>query len=176
MNTVDFREVQRFGTWWAWAAVVAGNILFLVAFVRQVVFRNPFGPQPVADIVIISGTGFMLLLLLFLFSIKLKTRISDEGIQYQYFPFQFRERIIEWNELRDAYMREYNSQLEYGGWGMRTGTKKTGKAINTSGSSATGLQLQYHDGTRFLIGTRQPDEIQKIIEQVLAAGKINRGI
>lgn len=176
MDTVDFKEVQRFGTGWAWAAVIAGNILFLVAFVQQVVFHKPFGPQPVADIVIIIGTGFMLLVLLFLFSIRLMTRITDKGICYRYFPFQFRETRIEWHELRDAYMRDYNALLEYGGWGIRVGTEKTGTAVNSSGSSTTGLQLQFRNGKLFLIGTRRPDEIQKIIAQVMAAGKINRGI
>ena len=43
-----------------------------------------------------------------------------------------------WDKLRDAYIREYNSFHEYGGWGIRT-------------------------GKLFLIGTKRPEEIQRII-------------
>lgn len=156
--------------------VVALNILFLFAFVQQVILGRPFGPEPVADSILYIGTGIMLLVLFFLFSIKLKTRITEAGIFYRLYPFQLKEIKIEWSELRDAYMRDYNSFFEYGGWGLRSGTEKTGKAVNTSASSGRGLQLQFKDGKRLLIGTRKPDTMAQLIENIIASGKINRGI
>lgn len=176
MNTIDFKEVQRFKTLWAWLGVAALNILFLYAIVQQVILDKPFGTKPAPDVVLIIVELFLLLLFFFLMSIKLKTRINETGIYYQFYPFQFKETKIEWHELRDAYMREYNSYHEYGGWGIRTGTKKTGKAINTSGSSNKGFQLQFNDGNLLLIGTARPAEMQLIVDTVIAAGKINRGV
>jgi Na+/melibiose symporter-like transporter len=176
MNTTDFNEVQRFKTWWAWVAAAALNVLFIYAIVQQVILGKPFGTKPAPDVVLIITEIFFLLLLFFLMSIKLKTRINDAGIYYRFYPFQFKETKIEWHELRDAYMREYNSYHEYGGWGIRTGTKKTGKAINTSASSNKGLQLQFNDGGLLLIGTARPAEMQLIIAAVIEAGKINRGV
>ena len=176
MNTVDFKEVQRFKTWWAWLAVGAFNVLFIYAIVQQIFLGTPFGPKPAPDFVLILVELFLLIIFIFLISIKLKTSITDTGIYYHFIPFQLTETLIEWHELKDAYIRTYDSFHEYGGWGIRTGSTKTGKAINTSASSNKGLQLQFNDGKLLLIGTRSPDEIQLILDAVIASGKINRGV
>jgi len=176
VSSIDFKEVQRFKTWWAWLAVGAMNGLFLYAIIQQIILGKAFGAKPAPDYVLLIVEFFMILLLLFLISIKLKTSITDSGIYYRFYPFQFKQTEIMWHELRDAYMREYNSFHEYGGWGIRYGTAKVGRAINTSASSGTGLQLQFNDGKLLLIGTRRPDEIQMIIDSIISSGKINRGI
>ena len=173
---INFKEVQRFKIWWAWLTVVAFNLLFMYAIVQQVFFGKSFGSKPAPDLVLIVIEIFLLLFLFFLFSIKLKTSITDTGICYRFYPFQFKETLIEWHELKDAYLREYNSLYEYGGWGLRTGTEKTGRAINTSASGNVGLQLKFNDGKLLLIGTSKPDEIKLIIDAVIASGKINRRI
>jgi len=176
MSSINFKEVQRFKTWWAWLAVAAFNVVFVYAIIQQIFLHKPFGPKPAPDLVLIIVELFFLLLLFFLTQIKLKTSITDTGIYYRFFPFQFKETLIEWHELNDAYIRHYNSFYEYGGWGIRTGTAQTGRAINTSASSSRGLQLQFNDGKLLLIGTRRPDEIKEIIDAAIASGKINRGV
>ena len=176
MNAIDFKEKQGFKTWWAWLGAVALNVLLLYAIMQQVILGKPFGTKPAPDLVLIMVEIFLLLVLVFLMSIKLKTRINDTGIYYRFYPFQFKETKIEWHELRDAYMREYNSLYEYGGLGIRYGSKKTGRALNTSASSNKGLQLQFNDGKLLLIGTAKPAEMQLIINTVIEAGKINRGV
>ena len=105
-----------------------------------------------------------------------KTNITDQGIAYRYYPFQFTTTFIRWDELTDAYMRPYHSLYEYGGWGIRIGSPKTGKAINTSQSCNVGLQLQFTDGRLLLIGTKNPAEIKIIIENIIAAGKLRRHV
>ncbi len=176
MTSTDFNEVQGFKTWWAWLSVAALNVFFIYAIVQQVILGEPFGTKPAPDYVLIIVELFFLLLLLFLKLVRLKTRITEAGIYYRYYPFHFKEKLIEWHELRDAYMREYNSLYEYGGWGIRTGAEKCGKALNTSASSNIGLQLQFNNGKLLLIGTRKPDEIKLIIDSIIASGKINRGV
>lgn len=173
---INFKEVQRFKIWWAWLTVIAFNLLFMYAIVQQVFFGKSFGTKPAPDFMLIIIEIFLLLFLFFLVSIKLKTSITHTGIYYRFYPFQFKEILIEWHELKDAYLREYNSLYEYGGWGLRTGTEKTGRAINTSASGNVGLQLKFNDGKLLLIGTSKPDEIKLIIDAVIASGKINRRI
>lgn len=175
-NAIDFKETQGFRTWWAWLAVTALNLLFMYAIVQQLIFGKPFGNTPAPGYVLVLIELLLLLLLLFLRSIKLKTRISDAGISYRFYPFQFNETFIEWHELNDAYIRQYNSFYEYGGWGIRAGTSQTGKAINTSASSNLGLQLEFSNGNRLLIGTKRPGEIAQILDSVIDAGKINRRV
>jgi hypothetical protein len=176
MDVIDFKEVQRFRVWWAWLAVAALNVVFIYGIVQQVILGKPFGSKPAPDAVLIVIEIFFLAFLFFLVSIKLRTRITNTGIYYQFLPFHLKERLIEWHDLKDAYMREYNSFQEYGGWGIRIGSPKTGRAINTSESCNRGLQLQFNDGRFLLIGTKSPDEIQKILDAVMASGIINRGI
>jgi hypothetical protein len=173
---MNFNEVQRFKVWWAWLSVIALNIIFIYAIVQQIIIGKAFGPEPAPDYVLIISELLCLLFLFFLRSVKLKTKINKTGIYYCFYPFQFKETLIEWHELRDAYMRQYNSFYEYGGCGVRVGTAKTGKAINTSASSNVGLQLEFNNGKLLLIGTRRPDEIRLIIDAVIASGKINRGV
>jgi len=175
-NVIDFNEVQRFRTWWVWLAVIALNILFVYAFIQQVILGIPFGTKPATDLMLILIGSLPLALLFLLLSVKLRTRITNTGIYYRFYPFQFKETGIEWHELKDAYLRPYHSFHEYGGWGIRTGSAKTGNAVNTSASSSTGLQLQFNDGKLLLIGTAKPAEIKQILDIIMSSGKINRGI
>lgn len=114
--------------------------------------------------------------LYFLFSIRLKTTIDEDGIHYRFYPFQNKVTTVEWNELSDVYMREYNSFYEFGGYGIRVGSQKTERAINTSASSNVGLQLEFKDGNFLLIGTKRPNEISQIIEHQISLGKVRWGI
>ena len=43
-------------------------------------------------------------------------------------------------------MRPYNSLLEYGGWGIRVGSPKTGNAINTSIGQPGGFSSRFREG------------------------------
>jgi hypothetical protein len=176
MSIKEFKEVQRFRIWWAWIAVAAINGLFIYAIIQQVILGKPFGSKPAPDFVLILISLLMLFFLFMLLSLKLKTRITDQGIRYRFYPFQFKETFIEWHDLQDAYMRDYNSFYEYGGWGIRVGSPKVGKAINTTASGRTGLQLRFTNGKLLLIGTARPAEIQEILDEVLSTGKINRGV
>lgn len=176
MSDIRFQEVQRFRRTWVWLAVIAIDLLFVYAIVQQVVMGKAFGNRPVSDNMLILMSFIPVLLLIFLLTIKLTTRIDETGIHYRFTPFQFKTTTIGWNELRDAYIREYNSLYEYGGWGIRIGAEKTGRAINTSASCRKGLQLQFTDGKLLLIGTRKPAELETIIHEIMVKGLINRGI
>jgi hypothetical protein len=170
-----FSEVQRFRVKWAWAAVIVFNGFFIYAIIQQIIFNTPFGSKPASDGTLLLMELIPLALLIFIISIKLNTCYDQNGIRFRYYPFQFRTTFIAWNELTAAYLRPYSSYYEYGGWGIRTGSLKTGKAINTSESCSTGLQLEFKDGRLLLIGTKNPGAIQKIIDEVITAGTMYRG-
>ena len=173
---IEFKEVQRFKIWWIWLAITALHVLFIYAIIQQVIFDRPFGSKPASDLALMIIELGLMALLFFLVSIKLKTRITEIGIYYRFYPFQFKETLIEWHELKDAYIREYHSFYEYGGWGIRVGSSKVGRAINTSASSNKGLQLEFNDGQLLLIGTRRSQELKVIVEEMTATGKINRRV
>jgi len=176
MNKAAFNEVQGFRIFYAWAAIGALNILFLYAIIQQVIFGIPFGPAPANNLALFLMEFASLSFLYFLFSIRLKTSIDEAGIHYRFYPFQKRMTTIEWNELSDAYMRDYNSFYKFGGYGIRVGSHKTTRAINTSDSCNVGLQLEFKDGNFLLIGTKRPEEIKQIIERQTELGIIRWGM
>lgn len=98
--------------------------------------------------------------LLFLMSIR--TRIYKEGIGVTFFPFIPSERIYRYNTLKGIWVRKYNPLREYGGWGFKG--KATNRALNISGNM--GLQLEMNDGRRLLIGTKRPEEIERVLHRL----------
>ena len=105
----------------------------------------------------------LILPLLFLL-FRLETRISNEGIHVRFFPFHLTYRFYSWETIRLSYVRSYNAIAEYGGWGIRFGIFGKGKAFNVSGNR--GLQLEFMDGRKLLIGTNRPEELDKVLKQL----------
>lgn len=105
----------------------------------------------------------IVLLVTFLFTIlKLKTRIDEKGINYQFFPFHLKSRLISWKEIEKCYIRKYNALTEYRGWGIKVNmTWQNGKAYTTKGNQ--GLQLKLTNGKKILIGTQQKEELQRTL-------------
>ena len=54
--------------------------------------------------------------------------------------------------------------MEYGGWGLRYGFFGKGRALNVSGN--TGLQIEFNNGKRLLIGTNKPRELKEVLTKL----------
>jgi len=167
-----FKETQQFKRWWIWIGLTAINGIFVYAIIQQLFFHKPFGNTPVSDTNLLLLSFIPLSLLVFVFSIKLETSISDDGICYRFYPFQFNTTWVEWEDLADAHLREFNALYEYGGWGIRVGNSKNNRAVTTSTSGNIGLQLEFKNGSRLLIGTTKPKEIKQVLNKLKEQGKI----
>ncbi len=170
----SFSEVQRFRVRWAWVAVIVFNLVFLYAIVQQLVFKIPFGIKPAPDYVLILVELIPLALFVFIFNIKLHTRYSTEGIVFRFAPFHLKEKRIEWHELAAVSFRTYSALYEFGGWGIRSGNKQTGKAYLSSSASNIGLQLQFKNGDLVLFSTKNPAALKACIDTLTAEGVINK--
>ncbi|MBS1512456.1 MAG: hypothetical protein JST86_16550 [Bacteroidetes bacterium] len=170
----SFSEVQRFRIRWAWLGIIILNGFFLYIITMQLVMGKPVGSRPAPTWVLVAAETFLMLLFLFVSSIRLQTTFNLSGIQYRYFPFQIKPRVIEWEQLTDAYLRDYQSFKEFGGWGIRSGSAASGRLLNTNESGKAGLQLRFKNGKLLLIGTKNPAAVQKVLDVVIASGKINR--
>ncbi|WP_157976178.1 hypothetical protein [Lewinella sp. IMCC34191] len=93
--------------------------------------------------------------------VTLRTRITSDRIEIGFRPFT--NKVIRRSEISSAYVRQYSPLAEYGGWGYRVGRR--GKAYNTMGDQ--GLQLELMDGSRILIGTQRPREMERVLESWL---------
>ena len=114
--------------------------------------------QPFSVITIIMLAGVLAISSLS----NLVTEVSTEGVSYKMWPFHGKSRVIKWEEIESAEVRKYKPIGEYGGWGVRIGTK--GKAYNVKGNM--GLQLVLVSGKRILIGTQKPAELEEVLENL----------
>ncbi|WP_243765964.1 hypothetical protein [Polaribacter cellanae] len=147
-----FKEEQRFTQTWL-IAVMAVSLIVPVIIVFQEYLKDYTKMTTTSFVLTLTG---ILASALFIFAFKLKTKIDEQGIQYQFFPFHFKFRKIEWKEITSAKVRIYDPIGEYVGWGLKGGSlwnKKKGKCINVSGD--IGIQLVLKNGKKLLIGTQK---------------------
>lgn len=157
MENILFQEKQQFRQTWLWLLLIGILLVALWSLVQQVVLQIPFGNNPAPDFALVLFT-LLPLVFIWLFGIMyLKTEITNEEIRVQFYPFL--SKTINWEEVEEAYVRQYKPLAEFGGWGIRFSTR--GKAYNVSGNM--GLQLVLKNGKRILIGTQLPEEMESVI-------------
>jgi hypothetical protein len=66
--------------------------------------------------------------------------------------------------LTKSFVRQYSPLTEYGGWGLRPGLFGKGTAFCVSGDM--GLQLEFTDNKKLLIGTNKPDELTETLNKI----------
>ena len=163
MNNTSFSETQRFRQTWIWIVMLGINAVVvaagLYAFFMESSSQN--------KIVALGGIFIPVWLVVFFLIMRLETAIDAMGISYRFFPVHSRTKRILWDDVAEVYVRKYSPIREYGGWGIRNGWGKTGRAFNVRGNM--GLQLVFKDGKKLLIGTQRPDEITNLLKQL---GKI----
>ena len=152
-----FEEHQLFNQWWFLLLMAGINAMLLYGIVQQVILGRPFGDNPTGDGVLVEITIGVWLLTFLLFSIRLDTRIDPNGIAYRFFPFHRNYTAIDWSRIRHAQVRQYSPILEYGGWGWRY-SLGNGSAVNMSANQ--GLQIEYDDNKKLLIGTRRASALR----------------
>ena len=159
---IIFSEKQYFRQTWVWLVIAPVNLLFLLGLVSQVGFGKTFGDKPMSNQELIVATALSFLPLLLFLLLKLETLIRCDGIYYRFVPFQWTFRKITWESTEKIYVRKYNPLREYGGWGLRTGFTGKNGAFNVSGDQ--GLQIEFKNGKKFLIGTQKPKEMTELLQ------------
>jgi hypothetical protein len=149
-----FQEAQRFRMWMFWVPIVIVTSVVWWQFIEQIIRNNPQGSQPIPDwaawvLAIVFGLGFPAFALI----VRLMTEVHPSELTIRVFPFPATR--IPLAEVREAEVREYSAQREFGGWGVRTG--QSGKAYSAYGT--TGMQLWLKDDKRILIGSQKADEL-----------------
>lgn len=156
-----FKEEQRFTQ--TWLIVILAFSLIVPIYTITLEYINKAQEMSTMKYTLTMLAILASVSLIFFF--KLKTRIDEKGIHYQFFPFHFSLKIISWNEILKAYVRNYDPIGEYGGWGLKGGAfwnKGKGKCINISGD--IGIQLELKNGKKLLIGTQKKEEVTRVLE------------
>lgn len=161
MSEILFKESQRFKQWWIWAILILLNGLSIFSVIWQIGLQKPFGNNPASDTGVIVIAILVALFSLGIMSIRLDSRISADGIEIRFFPFRMKYKLISWSDMDKCYLREYHAIQEFGGWGYRLGIMGKGRAMNISGN--IGIQIEFKDGKKLLIGTNRSNEAEEVI-------------
>jgi len=167
MARAYFNETQRFRQWWIYLIILFTIVSWGYAVI--VSFQSEEPQKASEDYVLILTSIIPIALILLLFSLRLVTKIRSDGIYVRFKPLQLKEKHIRPEEIKTFEVRKYKPLTEYGGWGIRTGGKKYGKAYNVSGNM--GLQLYLANGKKLLIGTLKAREVQKAMEAMMGDGR-----
>jgi len=157
-----FVEQQGFSQGWLRYFLPAIIAIAVILCIVQYATHNPDLGDAVIALVLLA------ILSLFIFSLRMETKIKTDGIYVRFTPFHIKHKYYPWEVIHQAYIREYNPLREYGGWGIRMGLFGHGWAYNVSGN--IGIQLIMKDGSKLLIGTRQP---HKAAEALKRLGKLH---
>ncbi|WP_447636336.1 hypothetical protein [Flavobacterium microcysteis] len=163
-NEILFTERQRFKQWWLWLILLGINGLFLFAVFKQVIAGQQFGDKPMSNIGLLITAGLTILLTILFLNFRLDTLIKKDGIYVRFFPFHLKFNYYAWEKLTKSFVRQYSPIAEYGGWGLRYGFLGKGKAFNVSGDK--GLQLEFTDNKKLLIGTNKPEELTEVLKRI----------
>jgi len=163
---IHFSEQQKFKQWWIWLILFGINGLLMFGIFTQVVAGHSFGDKPMSDSGLLISAGFIFSFTVVFLNLRLETFIKNDGIHVRFFPFHIKFKHYPWESISRSYVREYSPLMEYGGWGLRMGLFGKGTAFNVSGSM--GLQLEFTNSKKLLIGTNKPEEL------ITALNKIER--
>ncbi|MCZ2223975.1 MAG: hypothetical protein LC122_10125 [Chitinophagales bacterium] len=163
-NEILFKEIQKFRQWWLWIIILIVDGIFLLGFFIQVILGKQFGDKPMTNQGLIIAVGLLLLINIIFANVNLETFIKNDGIYFRFFPFHLKFKHYAWNELSKIYIRQYEPLKEYGGWGIRFSLSGKGKAFNVYGN--IGLQLEFNNKKKVLIGTNKPNELTKALEKL----------
>jgi hypothetical protein len=163
-NEILFKESQKFKQWWLWLILIGLNLLLIYGTISQVFMGLPFGNNPMSNAGIIVVTGVILFSTVLFLNFRLDTIIKSDGIYVRFFPIQMKYKHYHWKELTKSYVRKYSPITEYGGWGLRLGFGGQGTAFNTSGNR--GLQLEFTNNKKLLIGTNKPEELTETLIKI----------
>lgn len=156
---MHFTEKQYFKQKWLWLmlfGIMAISVLPLI----NVAKTDPLG-------VAISVIPILLIMSLFFF-MNLKTTINQKSINIQFYPFIRKPKVFLWDEIENIELTKYKPLVEYGGYGIRG--LGDNKAYNIQGD--IGLKLYFKNGKKIMIGTQDPERINKVVSEICKMQKI----
>jgi hypothetical protein len=161
---IFYTEKQKFKKGWLWLILLGINAFPLITIFKQEMSGQEAGADGLNGNALIFCIGLSILCVLLFLGTQLETLLKEDGIYVRFSPFHLKPKHYPWSSLTKCYVREYSPITEFGGWGWRIGLFGRGIAYNVSGNK--GLQLEFSNGKKLLIGTARPDQITEVLEQM----------
>jgi len=148
-----YHEEQQFRQPWLLVLLMALAIPAVIVAI-DVAARQPALVLPA----LLLGPG-VIAAIAFLFALARLVVDVDRDVITVAFHFLWPKRQIRIPEVRKAEATKYSPLLDYGGYGVRLGFR--GWAWSVSGDE--GVLVETNDGSRLMIGSRRPKELEAAI-------------
>jgi hypothetical protein len=158
------KEYQKLTQWWVKLLLII-PVLVLAVVLMLASLEEPMIEFTDSEFVTMIVCFLIMLLVAYLIlKVELRTEISQEGIHLRFIPFHGKSRIYKWSEIENIAIRKYKPISEYGGWGIRFSLSGKGRAFNVLGNM--GIQLEFKDGKKLLIGTQKPEKVESVLRKL----------
>lgn len=151
---VEFSEKQYMRIPILWMALLGVGAILVYGTFRQILAGKMFGNHYVSDLSLVILTILYFIFIYLSSRIHLSVKIVPHGIQYRFFPFQIKERIIPFSDIKVAEVRHFSPFSEFGGWGIRNRGKKYAYTV----SGKIGIEFHLKSRKSILIGTQRIDD------------------
>ncbi|RLG14578.1 MAG: hypothetical protein DRN71_02890 [Candidatus Nanohalarchaeota archaeon] len=163
-SAATFHEDQQFRQTWVWLLILPGTAIVWYITIQELIFNNPIGNSNGSNtMTFILCIMFGILFPIFFYNLKLTTEVRNNGLYIRFSPIHLKFKKIPIDKETKHYIRTYKPITEYGGWGIKFGPK--GKVFNVSGN--LGVQLEFTNGKKLLIGSQKPQQLDSAIRQYL---------
>ena len=150
----SFTEIQRFNQWWLWMILIGLVLIPTYGLVQQLLLGKPFGATPMSDAGLLFFFGGMWLFMGFFRYMELRTEVDARGIRVRLRPIS--SESFEWEQIECLELVRYG----FVGYGLRL-SAKYGTVYNTRGNK--GLSVTLKSGSRYVIGTRDPERLKEAL-------------
>lgn len=147
---MEFRE-EQYAPGWVWALVGGTALLSGVAVGRAALAAGQKATGalwPSAAVVAVMAALS-----------RMTTTVDENGVKVVFGLLPVYTRTISLSEIVEVHAESYSPLREFGGWGIRG--LGNNRALNMQGNQ--GVRLTLNDGSRLLIGSGRPDELETAI-------------
>lgn len=159
MAQVIFKEEQSFQRW------------DVIAFLGMLIIGLIYGMYTgsIADNVALSpavGSSCIVVLsflMFYLLSIKMRVSISDKNISFQYYPLHYKKHKIKLHNIAHCAVVDNSFIQSFSGANLNFAVQEQMYSCN----GRKGLEIVLKNRERIFIGSRNPQELKEVIENVL---------
>ncbi|HLV15018.1 MAG TPA: hypothetical protein VKY41_07545 [Xanthomarina sp.] len=157
---IYFKEEQKFSQWWLWLFLIGLGNIPIFGIYKQFILGEKFGDNPMSDLGLVLFSIFIFAIIALFWFMHLKTEIDEKGIRVDFLPFV--KKCFLWTDLKSVKIINY----KFVGYGLRYSSMH-GTVYNTKGDK--GMSLELFDGRKYVIGTQKDEELQEILNKILAS-------
>lgn len=172
MTGERFREEVQFFHWVVNLLFLLVAILFIWAFIQQVIFGIPFGAKPAGNIfLILFGLFFCIGIPLLLG--RMVTVVNEEGLRVSFGCLGWIKKKIPLSDIKEAEVVTYRPIRQFGGWGIRCGCFRGERTGCYSAKGDKGVLISLSGDVRvclfktrkLIIGSQTPEKLVSAIKR-----------